>query len=62
MEKNLKKNIYIYMNPFAVHQKLTQHRKSTVLQKNPTVVLMKNNNNLTEFEAQVDTVEAIITS
>ena len=50
------------MNPFAVHQKLTQHRKSTVLQKNPTVVLMKNNNNLTEFEAQVDTVEAIITS
>ena len=40
--KNLKKNIYIYiydsqeyeknMNHFVVHQKLTQHCKSTILQ------------------------------
>ena len=29
MEKNMKNNIYIYveLNHFAVHQKLTQHRK-----------------------------------
>ena len=30
----MKKDIYayIYMNPFAVHHKLTQHCKSTILQ------------------------------
>ena len=33
MEKNLKKYIYIYLNHFAVHLKLTQHCKSTILQK-----------------------------
>ena len=33
MEKNLKKNIYIYkQNHVAVHRKLTQHYKSTILQ------------------------------
>ena len=29
-EKNMKN---IYLNHFAVHQKLTQHRKSTILKK-----------------------------
>ena len=34
MEKNTKKNIYIYIykNHFAVYQKLKQHYKSTILQ------------------------------
>ena len=36
MEKNLKKDIYIYLyvlqNHFAVHQKLKQHCKSILLQ------------------------------
>ena len=34
MEKNMKKNMYIYvlLNHFAVHQKVTQHCKSTILQ------------------------------
>ena len=32
MEKNVKNGTYIYMNYFAVHQKLTQHCKSTRLQ------------------------------
>ena len=34
MEKNLKKkkNIYIYLNHFAVHQKLIQPCKLTILQ------------------------------
>ena len=32
MEKNLKKSIYIELNHFAVHLKLTQHGKSTILQ------------------------------
>ena len=32
MEKNMKKNIYVYLNHFSVHQKLTQHCKSTALQ------------------------------
>ena len=33
MEKNLKKNIYIYLlSHFAVHLKLTQYYKSTILQ------------------------------
>ena len=37
MEKNIKKEsvcvcVYIYMNYFAVQQKLTQHWKSTTLQ------------------------------
>ena len=27
-------NIYIYLNHFAVHQKLIQHCKSTILEKN----------------------------
>ena len=31
MEKNMKK--YIYLNHFAVHQKITQHCKSTILQQ-----------------------------
>ena len=38
MEKNMKKNVYIYMcvcvylNHIAIHQQLTQHCKSTMLQ------------------------------
>ena len=33
MEKNMKKNIYIwYMKHFAIHQKLTQHCNSAILQ------------------------------
>ena len=32
MEKNLKKNIYIYVYYFAVHLKLTQHCKLAILQ------------------------------
>ena len=33
MEKNLKKkHIYTQLNHFAVHLKLTQHCKSTILQ------------------------------
>ena len=32
MEDNLKKYIYISLNHFAVHLKLTQHCKSTILQ------------------------------
>ena len=28
--KNIKKNIYIYMSHFAVHQKLIQHCKTTI--------------------------------
>ena len=34
MEKNYKKNIdiHVYLNQFAVPQKLTQHYKSTMLQ------------------------------
>ena len=32
MEKNLKKYIYIYLNHFAVHLKLTQYCKSTIFQ------------------------------
>ena len=28
----MKKNIYIKLNHFTVHQKLTQHCKSTILQ------------------------------
>ena len=36
MEKNLEKNGYVYINikmiHFAVHLKLTQHFKSTILQ------------------------------
>ena len=32
MEKNLKNNIYIKLNHFAVHLKQTQHCKSTILQ------------------------------
>ena len=33
-EKNVKKNIYIYvkLSPFAVHLKLTQHCELTILQ------------------------------
>ena len=31
MEKNMKKNIYIKLNHSVVHQKLTQHYKSTIL-------------------------------
>ena len=31
MEKNMKKE-YIYLNHFAVYQKLAQHCKSTILQ------------------------------
>ena len=33
MEKNMKKNIYMYNNHFAVQQKLTQHCKSTIQKK-----------------------------
>ena len=33
MEKNMKKK-YIYLNHFAVQQKLTKHCKSTILQQN----------------------------
>ena len=33
MEKNLKKDMFIYIH-FAVHLKLTQHCKLTILQKN----------------------------
>ena len=32
IEKNMRKNTYISLNHFAVHQKLTQHFKSTILQ------------------------------
>ena len=32
MEKNLKKNLYVWLNHFVVHLKLTQHCKSAVLQ------------------------------
>ena len=34
MEKNLKKNIYIYiyLSHFAIHLKVTQYYKSTILQ------------------------------
>ena len=33
MEKNMKKNVYMYnLNHFAVQQKLTQDCKSTILQ------------------------------
>ena len=34
MEKNLKMNmcVYVYLNHRAVHMKLTQHCKSTILQ------------------------------
>ena len=31
MEKSMKKNIYIYMNHFDIHQTLTQHCKSAIL-------------------------------
>ena len=37
MEKNLKKNIYFYLQVSSLHLKLTQHYKSTILQ-------LKNNN------------------
>ena len=33
MEKNMKKNIYMQLNHFAVSQKLTQHYKSTIPQQ-----------------------------
>ena len=32
MEKNLKKNLYIKLNHFAVYLKLTKYCKSTILQ------------------------------
>ena len=33
MEKNMKKNIYIYiLNHFAIHLKLTQYCKSTIVE------------------------------
>ena len=32
MEKNMKKNVCVYLNHFAIYQKLTQHRKASVLQ------------------------------
>ena len=45
MEKNLKKNIYIcvyiYMNHFAVHWKLTQYCKSALLQYKIKIKLKK---------------------
>jgi len=31
MEKNLTKNMYVYVNHSAVYMKLTQHCKSTIL-------------------------------
>ena len=32
MEKNMKKNIYIELNQFAIQQKVTQYCKSIILQ------------------------------
>ena len=31
MEKKMKKNIYVKLSHLAMHQKLTQHRKSTIV-------------------------------
>ena len=43
MEKNTKKNVYVYWNHFAVHWKLTQYCKSTVFQlkKRAQMILIK---------------------
>ena len=49
MEKNLKKNTCIKLNNFAIHLKLTQHCRSTILQfKKKERNTLLNNQEITE--------------